>query len=50
MSELLQKIVETDVGYTFIKTNLVEDFAPERIYNVVVGAEGSASSNDYKVM
>ncbi|XP_038901316.1 protein PLASTID TRANSCRIPTIONALLY ACTIVE 16, chloroplastic [Benincasa hispida] len=47
--ELLQKIAETDVGYTFIKTNLVEDFAPERAYNVVVGAEGSVSSNDYKV-
>lgn len=48
--ELLQKIAETDIGYTFIKTNLVEDFAPERAYNVVVQAEGSASSNDYKVM
>lgn len=47
--ELLQKIVETDVSYTFIKANLVEDFEPERAYNVVVRAEGSASSNDYKV-
>ncbi|KAG7035386.1 Protein plastid transcriptionally active 16, chloroplastic [Cucurbita argyrosperma subsp. argyrosperma] len=47
--ELLQKIVETDVSYTFIKANLAEDFEPERAYNVVVGAEGSASSNDYKV-
>ncbi|XP_023007046.1 protein plastid transcriptionally active 16, chloroplastic [Cucurbita maxima] len=47
--ELLQKIVETDLSYTFIKANLAEDFEPERAYNVVVGAEGSASSNDYKV-
>lgn len=49
--ELLQKVVETDIGYTVIKVNLTEDFSPESSYNVVVSAEGSAAgTNDYKVM
>ncbi|XP_059431028.1 protein PLASTID TRANSCRIPTIONALLY ACTIVE 16, chloroplastic [Corylus avellana] len=47
--EFLQKVVETDVGYTFIKTNLTEDFSPESSYNVVVSAERSPGANDYKV-
>ncbi|KDP42209.1 hypothetical protein JCGZ_02939 [Jatropha curcas] len=50
--EFLQKVIETDVSYTFIKTSLTEDFSPERSYNVVVSAEGSttsAGSDDYKV-
>ncbi|GKV08055.1 hypothetical protein SLEP1_g19742 [Rubroshorea leprosula] len=47
--EFLQKVIETDVSYTFIKTSLAEDFTPECSYNVVVSAEGSATTNDYKV-
>ncbi|XP_034688097.1 protein PLASTID TRANSCRIPTIONALLY ACTIVE 16, chloroplastic [Vitis riparia] len=49
VTEFLQKVVETDVSYTLIRTNLTEDFSPESSYNVVVSAEGSVSSNDYKV-
>ncbi|KAK3206340.1 hypothetical protein Dsin_020386 [Dipteronia sinensis] len=47
--ELLQKVIKTDVRYTFIKTILTEDFSPESSYNVVVSAEGSAGAYDYKV-
>ncbi|KAJ9146701.1 hypothetical protein P3X46_028934 [Hevea brasiliensis] len=47
--EFLQKVIETDVSYTFIKTSLTEDFSPESSYNVVVSAEGRTGSNDYKV-
>ncbi|XP_050238599.1 protein PLASTID TRANSCRIPTIONALLY ACTIVE 16, chloroplastic [Mercurialis annua] len=46
--EFLQKVIETDVRYTFIKTSLTEDFGPESSYNLVVSAEGSIGS-DYKV-
>ncbi|XP_009621811.1 protein PLASTID TRANSCRIPTIONALLY ACTIVE 16, chloroplastic [Nicotiana tomentosiformis] len=49
ISEFLQKIVETDVSYTLIKTSLTEDFSPESSYNIVVSAEGSAGENAYKV-
>uniref|UniRef100_A0A5B7AHP9 NAD(P)-binding domain-containing protein n=1 Tax=Davidia involucrata TaxID=16924 RepID=A0A5B7AHP9_DAVIN len=48
ITEFLQKLVETDVSYTLIKTRLTEDFSPESSYNVVVSAEGSAGANDYK--
>lgn len=48
--EFLQKVIETDISYTFIKTSLTEDFSPESSYNVVVSAEGITGSNDYKVM
>lgn len=48
--ELLQKVIETDVSYTFIKTSLTDDFSPESSYNVVVSAEGNGGANDYKVM
>lgn len=48
--EFLQKLVETDLSYTLIKTSLTEDFSPESSYNIVVSAEGSASEGDYKVM
>ncbi|GKV32947.1 hypothetical protein SLEP1_g41509 [Rubroshorea leprosula] len=47
--EFLQKVIETDVSYTFIKTSLTEDFLPESSYNVVVSAEGTVATNDYKV-
>lgn len=47
--QFLQKVVATNVSYTFIKTSLTEDFSPESAYNVVVSAEGSAGANDYKV-
>ncbi|CAJ2678908.1 unnamed protein product [Trifolium pratense] len=49
IQEFLQKVVETDVKYTLIKTSLTDDFSPESSYNVVVLAEGSTGSNDYKV-
>ncbi|XP_050367609.1 protein PLASTID TRANSCRIPTIONALLY ACTIVE 16, chloroplastic [Argentina anserina] len=49
IAELLQKIIETDVSYTFIKTSLTDDFSPESSYNVVVSAEGNGGANDYKV-
>ncbi|GAB4860109.1 hypothetical protein Ancab_011587 [Ancistrocladus abbreviatus] len=47
--EFLQKVIETDVRYTFIKTRLADDFLPESSYNVVVASEGSAGATDYKV-
>ncbi|RDX99417.1 Protein plastid transcriptionally active 16, chloroplastic [Mucuna pruriens] len=49
IQEFLQKVIETDVKYTFIKTSLTDDFTPESSYNVVVFGEGSAAANDYKV-
>lgn len=48
--EFLQKLVETDLRYTLIKTKLTEDFLPESNYNIVVSAEGSTGADDYKVM
>ncbi|KAL5580936.1 hypothetical protein UlMin_013378 [Ulmus minor] len=45
----LQKVIQTDVSYTFIKTSLTDDFSPESGYNVVVSSEGSVGANDYKV-
>lgn len=50
ITELLQKVIQTDVSYTFIKTSLTDDFSPESSYNVVVSAEGNGGANDYKVM
>lgn len=56
ISELIEKVAQTDVAYTLIKTSLTEDFSPEKSYNVVVSAEGSnsgsgsSSSEAYKVM
>ncbi|KAJ8553085.1 hypothetical protein K7X08_020478 [Anisodus acutangulus] len=49
ITEFLQKIVETDLCYTLIKTSLTEDFSPESSYKIVVSAEGSASADAYKV-
>ncbi|KAK7404535.1 hypothetical protein VNO78_05487 [Psophocarpus tetragonolobus] len=49
IQEFLQKLIETDVKYTFINTSLTDDFTPESSYNVVVLGEGTASANDYKV-
>ncbi|XP_027341240.1 protein PLASTID TRANSCRIPTIONALLY ACTIVE 16, chloroplastic-like [Abrus precatorius] len=49
VQELLQKIIETNVSYTFIKTSLTDDFSPESSYNVVVSSEASTTINDYKV-
>ncbi|KAF3443471.1 hypothetical protein FNV43_RR13153 [Rhamnella rubrinervis] len=43
--EFLQKVIETNVSYTFIKTSLTHDYSPESGYNVVVSAEGSAGSH-----
>jgi len=50
IQEFLQKVIETDVKYTFIKTSLTDDFTPESSYNVVVLGEETTSANDYKVM
>lgn len=50
LAEFLQKLVETDVAYTLMKTKLTEDFSPESSYNIVVSAERSTGANDYKVM
>ncbi|XVF46574.1 hypothetical protein PTKIN_Ptkin03bG0038100 [Pterospermum kingtungense] len=49
LPEFLQKVIETDVSYTFLKTSLTEDYLKESSYNVVVSAEGSIGANDYKV-
>lgn len=50
VQEFLQKVIETDVKYTFIKTSLTDDYTPESSYNVVVVGEESTGANDYKVM
>ncbi|WCJ20465.1 plastid transcriptionally active 16 [Euphorbia peplus] len=47
--EFLQKVIETDVSYTFIKASLTDDFSEESSYNVVVSSEGSVGENDFKV-
>ncbi|KAL3518146.1 hypothetical protein ACH5RR_020735 [Cinchona calisaya] len=47
--EFLQKLVETGLSYTLIKTNLAEDYLPESSYNIVVSAGGSAGATEYKV-
>ncbi|KAM1803416.1 hypothetical protein ACFX12_029401 [Malus domestica] len=49
VAEFLQKVIEMDVSYTFIKTSLTEDFSPESSYNIVMSAEGGGGANDYKV-
>ncbi|KAL4332865.1 hypothetical protein GQ457_07G034900 [Hibiscus cannabinus] len=49
LSEFLQKVIETDVSYTFLKTTLAEEYFVKESYNVVVSAEGSIGANDYKV-
>ncbi|KAJ6755327.1 PROTEIN PLASTID TRANSCRIPTIONALLY ACTIVE 16 CHLOROPLASTIC [Salix purpurea] len=48
-SSTYNKVVETDVRYTLIKTSLTEDFSPESSYNLVVSAERSTETDDYKV-
>ncbi|KAH7667946.1 P-loop containing nucleoside triphosphate hydrolase protein [Dioscorea alata] len=48
LSEFLNKIVETDVSYTLIKTKLTEDFSAESSYGLVVSNEGS-STTEFKV-
>ncbi|XP_061368457.1 protein PLASTID TRANSCRIPTIONALLY ACTIVE 16, chloroplastic [Gastrolobium bilobum] len=49
IQEFLQKVIETDVKYTLIKTSLTDDFSAESSYNVVVFGEERARANDYKV-
>lgn len=49
IAEFLEKVIQTDVKYTFIRSTLTDDFSPESDYNVVLAAEGSASKTDYKV-
>ncbi|KAK9727188.1 hypothetical protein RND81_05G264500 [Saponaria officinalis] len=49
VDEFLDKVIQTDVKFTFIKAALAEDFSTESSYNVVVAAEGQAAENDYKV-
>ena len=50
LPEFLQKVIQTDVSYTFLKTALTEDYSAESSYNIVVSAEGSIGATDYKVM
>ncbi|XP_051134685.1 protein PLASTID TRANSCRIPTIONALLY ACTIVE 16, chloroplastic [Andrographis paniculata] len=47
--EFLQKVVETDLGYTLIRTRLTDDFSPENSYNVIVSNEESSAGAEYKV-
>ncbi|KAI4334561.1 hypothetical protein L6164_019238 [Bauhinia variegata] len=49
VQEFLQKVIETNLNYTFIKTSLTDDFSTESSYNVVVLGEGSSGENEYKV-
>lgn len=49
IDEFLEKVIQTDLKYTFIRTTLTDDFSPDSDYNLVVAAEGSAGENDYKV-
>ncbi|XP_042476864.1 protein PLASTID TRANSCRIPTIONALLY ACTIVE 16, chloroplastic [Macadamia integrifolia] len=49
VAEFLQEVIQTDVGYTLIKTSLTEDFSPQSSYNVVVSPEGNSSAADFKV-
>lgn len=49
ITEFLERVVQTDVRYTLIRTLLTDDFSPESSYNVVVAAEGNADTNDYKI-
>ncbi|KAK7262498.1 hypothetical protein RJT34_30072 [Clitoria ternatea] len=49
LQEFLQKLIETDVKYTLIRTSLTDDFTPESSYNVVVFGEATTAANDYKV-
>lgn len=52
-AEFLQKVVETDISYTLIKTQLTEDYSAESEYGLVMAAEGisgGGGANDYKVM
>ncbi|CAN8268278.1 unnamed protein product [Cochlearia groenlandica] len=46
ISDLIDKVAQTDVAYTLIKTSFTEDFSPEKSYNVVVSAEGSNNGNN----
>ncbi|XP_022754103.1 protein plastid transcriptionally active 16, chloroplastic-like [Durio zibethinus] len=50
LPEFLQKIIQTDVSYTFLKTTLIEDYSAESSFNIIVSAKGSIVANDYKVM
>ncbi|CAM8909941.1 unnamed protein product [Rhodiola kirilowii] len=49
IGDFLERVVQTDVKFTLIKTRLTEDYAIERSYNVVVAAEGFTGSTDFKV-
>ncbi|XP_007016331.2 PREDICTED: protein plastid transcriptionally active 16, chloroplastic [Theobroma cacao] len=49
LPEFLQKLIQTDVSYTLLKTTLIEDYSAESPYNIVVSAEGSIGANAYKV-
>ncbi|KAI3992254.1 hypothetical protein MKX01_029975 [Papaver californicum] len=50
VAEFLEKLVETDVNYTLIKTKLTEDYSVENSYNVVISNEGTSTrpKNDSK--
>ncbi|PKA61928.1 Protein TIC 62, chloroplastic [Apostasia shenzhenica] len=42
LSELLSKIIETDVAYTVVKASLTDDYADENSYTLVLDKESSA--------
>ncbi|KAI3987049.1 hypothetical protein MKX01_036839 [Papaver californicum] len=44
VAEFLEKLVETDVNYTLIKTKLTEDYSVENSHNVVMSNEGTSAS------
>ncbi|KAJ0979544.1 hypothetical protein J5N97_015018 [Dioscorea zingiberensis] len=49
LGEFLAKLVETDVSYTLIKANLIDDFSTESSYGLVVSNEGSSDTTEFKV-
>ncbi|KAI3897745.1 hypothetical protein MKW92_043872 [Papaver armeniacum] len=44
MAEFVEELVDTNVNYTLIKTNLTEDYSLENSYNVVISNEGTSTS------
>lgn len=43
INEFLEKMVESDIRYTVIKTALTEDYSPESKHGLVVSGEGNGS-------
>lgn len=43
IEEFLEKLVESDIRYTVIKTALTEDYSPQSKHGLVVSSEGNGS-------